>query len=539
MEDNLPSLIALLLAITFGLVLSLIMTQLASVPSQQTKSSTHSLLSFPQHRVPFLLLHLGTWFILYTGILIILQRPWFTMIVVLSFQGILLLVNHAKYDSLREPFIFQDFEYFTDAIKHPRLYLPFFGIARTLIASFGFIIALIIGLKLEIPLTTTLSFSSIAYLCTFLLLLGIICLNTGLKYCSELTFNPIKDLHNLGQIGFFWAYWQSERTLNTQFKSKPVFTDPIACDPQKLPHIFAVQSESFFDVRTLSDQIQSNVLENFDLTKSQSCFHGRLQVPAWGANTVRTECAFLTGLEATELGIHQFNPYRLFAKQNIPNLVQQLKSTGYKTICIHPYPSSFYLRNIVFPRLGFDHFFDINSFTTEQREGQFIGDLAIADMLDQLLTTHHDDDSQSQHPLFIFIITMENHGPLHLEQPDKTNSYQFYKNSEPETWSDLTVYLQHLKNADTMVKRLKDSLSLADLQFNRKGIFCWYGDHVPIMNNIYNLIGSPDGLTDYFIWHTDFDKNHFENKEKNLAIEDLAEHLMSILTQSVSLKTSY
>ncbi|HYA20621.1 MAG TPA: hypothetical protein VEG25_08260 [Burkholderiales bacterium] len=29
---------------------------------------------------------------------------------------------------------------------------------------------------------------------------------------------------------------------------------------------------------------------------------------------------------------------------------------------------------------------------------------------------------------------------------------------------------------------------------------CWYGDHVPIMSNVYEARDFSDGRTDYFIW---------------------------------------
>jgi hypothetical protein len=63
------------------------------------------------------------------------------------------LVGNAKEASLREPFVFMDFEYFTDAIKHPRLYLPFLGLWRAI--ALGIIAVAVIGAALwaETPLT--------------------------------------------------------------------------------------------------------------------------------------------------------------------------------------------------------------------------------------------------------------------------------------------------------------------------------------------------------------------------------------------------
>ena len=68
-----------------------------------------------------------------------------------AFLLMLVLVNNAKFAALREPFVFQDYEYFTDAIRHPRLYIPFLGWWKFFGASAGFISAALVGLWTEGP----------------------------------------------------------------------------------------------------------------------------------------------------------------------------------------------------------------------------------------------------------------------------------------------------------------------------------------------------------------------------------------------------
>ena len=192
-------------------------------------------------------LQLGIWLLIFTLLLLLVQRPWFAGFILLAFQGLLLLVNQAKYDSLREPFIFQDFEYFTDAIKHPRLYLPFFGIARSIAATLGFVGALAIGLILENPLTASLSLATCLTSWLVLLTVSILLVKQALKACPIITYNPAEDLERLGQCAFFAAYGWAE------IKEKPNFgggtlSDVLAgktaprLEDGKLPHIVVVQS---------------------------------------------------------------------------------------------------------------------------------------------------------------------------------------------------------------------------------------------------------------------------------------------------------
>jgi phosphoglycerol transferase MdoB-like AlkP superfamily enzyme len=251
-----------------------------------------------------------------------------------------------------------------------------------------------------------------------------------------------------------------------------------------------VQSESFFDVRDIFAGIRPDILSAFDSIKDAAVCHGKIEVPAWGANTVRTEFAFLSGLEAGKLGVHRFNPYRKLARQGILTLAGVLKRLGYRTVCVHPYPVSFYARDKVFPLLGFDVFMDIRSFCESEKSGPNIGDVALAEKVCTLL------EPSVTRPVFVFVITMENHGPLHLEKAGEGDAAQLYAIPPPDGCDDLTIYLKHLIHADCMAGILRDRLETLP----GPAWLCWFGDHVPIMPGVYGALGAPDGKTDYVIW---------------------------------------
>jgi hypothetical protein len=104
-----------------------------------------------------LAIHLGVWLGLFTCLLLVLQRPLFAASALLAGMLFLVLVSNAKYHALREPFIFQDFEYFSDVFKHPRLYLPFLGAGKAALAVLAFGGAVYAGLALEESLLLVLS----------------------------------------------------------------------------------------------------------------------------------------------------------------------------------------------------------------------------------------------------------------------------------------------------------------------------------------------------------------------------------------------
>ena len=123
------------------------------------------------------------------------------------------------------------------------------------------------------------------------------------------------------------------------------------------------------------------------------------------------------------------------------------------------------------------------------RFGPYVGDVAVAEKIRDLL-------GSANQPTFVYAITMENHGPLHLEQAALGDTERLYAASPPHGYDDLTIYLRHLANADRMLGMLRASIEASP----RDGWLCFYGDHVPIMPEVYQRTGFADGQTEYLIW---------------------------------------
>lgn len=457
-------------------------------------------------------IHAALWLLLFCLELAVFRRPWFAMAIVSAFQLFVVLVNNAKFHSLREPFIYQDFEYFLDALKHPRLYLPFLGTLRTVIAVAGFILAFYGGLSLETALSARTPLPDFFILVASVAGFAGMLLWWGAGQSLPVTFAPQNDLRQLGLLSSLWRYAREER-------QRPALPAPRAraqapAEDAALPHLVVVQSESFFDARRLFAGIRPQVLQEFDALKACAACQGQVEVAAWGANTVRTEFAFLSGLSPEALGVHRFNPYRKLARQSIPTIARDLQRLGYRTVCVHPYFSSFYGRDAVFPLLGFDEFVDIESFKDVENTGPYIGDIALARKVCALL------QQSSSQPVFVFVISMENHGPLHLEKAHAQDVAQLYSNPPPDGCDDLTIYLRHLGNADRMAAMLRDQLQAMP----GPSWLCWYGDHVPIMPKVYSALPAPDGKTDYLVWHNGHPAGQGERVD--LKIEDLGDLLL-------------
>lgn len=458
------------------------------------------------------LIHSGLWCCVLGVLYALTGRVWFSTTNALALWLLIVLVSNAKFHSLREPFVCADFEYFSDALRFPRLYLPFFGIGKASGFAGAFLSGVAGGLYLEV--SRDQSWQEAALLLAF----GTGFLLVGNRQALQPSYEPATDLRNWGLAACLWRYFRAGSAkvdisaLQSPFQPREQGEETAsATSAASHPDLISVQSESFFDVRSLHSGIKPHVLKNFDLMCSESLAHGQLEVTAWGANTVRTEFAYLTGLSSDRLGVHRFNPYRSLARQGVPSIATALKRLGYRTVCVHPYAGCFYNRDQVLPALGFDEFIDQRAFKDSQRAGPFIADSAVTDKILALLG----DPSRSQ-PLFIHAITMENHGPLHLEKLDASQAAKLFTSTLDESLADLGPYVRHIANADQMLGRLRQRLKTSP----RPTHLCFFGDHVPIMPQVYHKIGEPDGSTNYLIWSNRNTGNH---RPQPLAVEHLAQ----------------
>ncbi len=246
------------------------------------------------------------------------------------------------------------------------------------------------------------------------------------------------------------------------------------------PDIVVFQSESFFDPGLLNG-MQSETYIPSILALGKQHLSGNLVVPAYGGQTTRTEFEMLTGITLKAAPTIQY-PYQGLMHRALQSLPLQLREQGYQTIGIHPYPASFYRRDTIFPRLGFDQLLDITAFAGVPRHGFFVPDMALVErMLLEL-------DAPGEAPRFIYAISMENHGPWNEDRLTLIGA-------EPESAAPsemdrqfalpFDLYLHHLRRGDAALARLAEAV----VQRQRPTLMLFFGDHLPGLHDAFEQIG--------------------------------------------------
>ncbi|NVK44485.1 MAG: LTA synthase family protein [Oceanospirillaceae bacterium] len=452
------------------------------------------------------LLHLAIMAALFLAAYGLTRRFCFSLLIALCAQLVVVIVNNAKYRFLREPLVYADFALYSQAIRFPRLYLPFIGTGPAILGGVAISGTLAGGLMLEAPsglLSATALPDRLMALAGFALLVPLV---LSLARQRDVSLDAETDMQRYGLLPTLAIYGARSRV------SPLAAVTPLPA-AAGCPNLIAIQSESFFDARRLDERIRPDVLSCFDRLSDEAVASGRLRVPAWGAYTMRSEFAFLSGRANASLGFGRFDPLRFFQgridQSGIESLAAQLKRQGYRCVCVHPYPVEFFARHRIYPELGFDDFIDIRSFTDAKRFGPYVSDEAVCERILQEL-------AGSDQPLFIFAITMENHGPLHLESISSAERDGLFSTATDSSDDNLAIYLRHLRNADRMLARLTGYLA----EYDPGAVLAWYGDHVPGMPDIYQARDYNDATTDYLVWSANTaEPGHGERRDA--AVEDL------------------
>jgi hypothetical protein len=227
---------------------------------------------------------------------------------------------------------------------------------------------------------------------------------------------PFADAARLGPFAMILVYCivaRAERAARRARHAAPPPTPALhrGRSSAAVPLIL-VQCESFFDARRLSPLVPGNLLSGFDSCCKTGATFGRLEVPAWGANTMRAEFAVLTGIPEDDLGYDRFNPYHAFARAPLRSLVWRLRGEGCRTVCLHPFDKRFFRRDLTLSALGFETFLRLESLGGSRRP-PYLSDSDLARYVLRAL------DAEGPH-IFVLAITMGNRGPWFSagDQPD-------------------------------------------------------------------------------------------------------------------------
>ena len=224
----------------------------------------------------------------------------------------------------------------------------------------------------------------------------------------------------------------------------------------------ALATVSLGENRELEEALAPYLALTSDMA-SKATLRGRLGIDYTGAYTMRSEFSVLTGLDRYALGIYAYDPYQAVRSYKVRSLAYAYRAQGYRTLCIHPNAATFFNREKVMQNLGFDAFISLEKLPELKRHGPHVADPALLDYARVLIES-------AGEKLFLFVITMEAHGPW-LKGRFK----------DAPALSPLGAYARHAASLYAGLKSVA-SAGIATLS---------YGDHLPPLPETRSLQDLP------------------------------------------------
>ena len=247
-------------------------------------------------------------------------------------------------------------------------------------------------------------------------------------------------------------------------------TDPAAKDDtqkdEELPNIIVMMNESFSDLSVLGDfETNEDYMPFIHSLEQENTVTGMLNVSVCGGNTANTEFEFLTGNTMAFLPQGSI-PYQQYINGDLKALPDYLKTLGYQTIATHPYNAGGWERDTVYPMLGFNESVFKDEYVNPQYVRQYISDESCVDKIIEFY-----ENKETDKPLFVFNVTMQNHGGYQ----DQYGNFTPDISVKDSTNFSLQQYLSLVKLSDSALESLISYFKDAD----EKTVIVFFGDHQP------------------------------------------------------------
>ncbi len=269
--------------------------------------------------------------------------------------------------------------------------------------------------------------------------------------------------------------------------------DQNGTEASELPDILVIMNESFADMRIFNENLQTNqpVMPFLD-SLQENMISGYALTSVFGGGTANAEFECLSGY-SMQFFPDNATPYQQYIHDNTFSLSWVLDSAGYNCMATHPYLANGWSRPKVYPAFGFSESTFIEDYPQENIIRYYVSDQEMYEHMLQKM------DAAGDAPVFLFGITMQNHGGYETPQEHYTKTIWLENSSQP--YPQAEEYLSMIHYSDMALEYLITELENRP----RKTVVLFFGDHLPqIEPEFYEELygGSFDTLDEQMLNYT-------------------------------------
>lgn len=297
-------------------------------------------------------------------------------------------------------------------------------------------------------------------------------------------------------------------------------------EEQERPNVIVIMNESWADFSVLGEVQTNQPVTPFLDNLRTNTIRGHALASIYGANTANSEFEFLFGHSMAFLP-EGCVPYQQYVQENVYALPWLMRSLGYTSVSTHPYYADGWSRNRIYDELGFTESTFLEDYPQEDYLREYITDREMFEFILNKLET-----KEKGEPLFLFGITMQNHGGYTYEGANYSQTIWLDREAYHQEHKKAEQYLTILHETDAAVQYLLRELRY----FEEDTIVLMFGDHFPSLGNAFyeELYGKNFETLDeevlrytipFFIW-ANFDIE--EEEVERTSINYLSRYLLEV-----------
>ncbi|MEA5051073.1 MAG: LTA synthase family protein [Oscillospiraceae bacterium] len=477
------------------------------------------LIEYVVTRTPQFLLSWIFFSLLTAAIAVLVRRVWIPCAIVGSIFSVATYANYYKRSFWDYPVVPSDLSNISNAVKATKM-ISMPPTRRMLLSLLLLACALLILSIFKLPVDRSSKRKTRSIVCISFLLSACFYYWFIFIYNDALTLNnidkPVDIVSQYYQYTFFTTFFSltDEQIFdplvpdNYQEEISQIGDEIQSLSEQKTvqgsPDIIVVLLETYYDMDQYGYTFDTDLHANYDKYKQQG-YSGELLSCLYGGGTADAEFEVLTGLAAKNAYVRTMG-YIDYVYEGMPNIVSYLEQNGYCSTALHAYTTDLFNRVAAYQYLGFDDQIFIDSFAAENQKyaRDYLSDVS---SMQEMIDTY-EQMTQSDSPVFINMVTMQNHLPYTDFDRLASQGYTAVKLSDPAAQSLSSDTVGQLEGMATLEKLTDDAIGvLLDYfsQSDRDVIVVMYGDHQTEVADGFNeatgFLAGKDELQYYVATH--------------------------------------
>lgn len=234
--------------------------------------------------------------------------------------------------------------------------------------------------------------------------------------------------------------------------------------------------------------------------QEETAFVSPLRVHTVGGATWKSEFAFLAGVPSTDFGALASGVFYSVVPHLQTGFIKNLREQGYFCVALSPFTKGNYNAKPAYDHFGFDLMLQPQDLGYPASISKNLWHISSEEMMyytKLILQKQHPSLENVQQPMFVYVLTMKEHGPYNTNMPNHFNLAS--KRLGGKAISCLNDYIDRIASLNEAIEGLNDYLKSRETPY----VFGYFGDHQVAFDNQLppkkGNFANPDYVTQFVV----------------------------------------